>query len=134
MLTASAGWLNYVSIVLYHVRKLCERLASRDHSCLKTEVGGKLGHAPRRNFAPKMYGPMKNKQVKDNSIEETQPLGQAVSLGRWSSHSRVTTDHQSATWSARALGRGTRSKNQRHSHIRLESWNVGILCGRDVEV
>ena len=54
--------------------------------------GGKQGHALRRNFAPKMYGPMKNKTVKDNSMEESRPLGQAVSLGRLSSHSRVTTD------------------------------------------
>ena len=81
-----------------------------------------------------MYGPMKNKQVKDNSVKESQPLGQAVSFGRLSSHSRVTTDCQSATWSARALGRGARWKNQRHSPIRLGSWNVGSLCGRDVEV
>ena len=109
---ASVGRLNYVSIVLYHVGKLWERLASRDHSCLKTEVGGKLGHALHRNFAPKMYGPMKNKKVKDNSVEESRPLWQAVSLGWLSSHSRVTTDRQSATWSARALGRGACSKNQ----------------------
>ena len=63
--TASTGRLNYVSIVLYYVRKLWESLTSRDHSCLKTEVGGKQGHALRGNFAPKMYGRMKNKQVKD---------------------------------------------------------------------
>ena len=81
-----------------------------------------------------MHGPMKNKKVKDNSVGESRPLGQAVSLGRLSSHSRVTTDRQSATWSARALGRGARSKNQRHSPIRLGSWNVGSLCGRGVEV
>ena len=81
-------------------QKLWERIAPRDHSCLKTEVVGKQGHALRRNFAPKMYGPMKNKQLKDNSIEESQPLGQAVSLGRLSSHSRVITDRQPATWSA----------------------------------
>ena len=68
---------------------------------------------------------MKNKLVKDNSVEESRPLEQAVSLGWLSSHSRVTTDRQSATWSARALGRGARSKNQRHSAIRLGSWNVG---------
>ena len=134
MVTASTGRLNYISIVLYHVRKLRERLASRDHSCLKTEVGGKQGHALRKNFAPKMYGPMKNKKVKDNSMEESWPLGQAVSLGLLSNHSRVTTDRQSATWSTRALGRGARLKNQRHSPIRLGSWNVGSLCGRGVEV
>ena len=57
-----------------------------------------------------MYGPMKNKQVKDNSVEESRPVGQVVSLGRLISHSRVTTDRQSATWSARALGGGARSK------------------------
>ena len=102
---ASIGWLNYVSIVLYHIRKLRESLASRDHSCLKTEVGGKQEHALRRNFAPKMCRPMKTKQVKDNNVEESRPLGQAVSLGRLSSHSRVTTDRQSATWSARVVGR-----------------------------
>ena len=72
---------NYVSIVLYHVRKLWERLASRNHSWLKTEVGGEQGHALRRNFAPKMYGRMKNKQVQDSSVEESPPLEQAVSLG-----------------------------------------------------
>ena len=83
---------------------------SRDRSSLKTEVEGKQGHALRRNFAPKMYGPMKNKQVKDNSVEESRPLGQVVSLGRLSSHSWVTTDRQSATWSARALGREACSK------------------------
>ena len=81
-----------------------------------------------------MYGPMKNKQVKNNSVEESRPLGQAVSLGRLSSHSRVTTDHQSATWSARVLGRGARSKNQRYSPIKFGSWNVGSLCGRGVEI
>ena len=43
----------------------------RDHSCLKTEIEGEQEHALRRNFAPKMYGPMKNKQVKDNSEEES---------------------------------------------------------------
>ena len=65
---------------------------------------------------------MKNKQVKkDNSIEESQPLGQAVLHDRLSCHSRVTTDRQSATWSARALARGARLKNQRHSPIRLGS-------------
>ena len=121
MAMASAGQPNYVSIVLYHVRKLWERLASRNHSCLKTEVGSKQGHALHRNFAPKMYGPTKNKQVKDNSIEESRPLGQVVSLGRLSSHSRVTTDRQSATWSVRTLGRGACSKNQRHSPIKLGS-------------
>ena len=68
-----------------------------------------------------MYGSMKNKQVKDNSVEESQPLGQAVSLGQFSNHSRITADRQSATWSARALGRGAYSKNQQHSHIRLGS-------------
>ena len=67
-------------------------------------------------------------------MEESLPHGQAVSLGRLSSHARVTTDRQSATCSARALGRGARSKNQRHSPIRLGSWNVGSLCGRDVEI
>ena len=103
---ASVGWLNYASIVLYHVRKLWESLASRDHSCLKTEVRGKQEHALRRNFAPKMCRPMKTKQVKDNNVEESRPLGHAVLLGRLNSHSRVTTDRQSATWSARALGRG----------------------------
>ena len=72
-------------------------------------------------FAPNMYDPIKNKQVKDNSIKESRPLGQAVSLGQLCSHSRVTTDCQSATWSAQALGRGTRSKNQRHSPVRLGS-------------
>ena len=77
---------------------------------------------------------MKNKQVKDNSEEESRPLGQAVSLVRLSSHSRVTTDCQSATWSARGLARGVRSKNHRHSPIRLGSWNVGSFCGRGVEV
>ena len=77
---------------------------------------------------------MKNKKVKDNSVEKSRPFGQAVSLGRLSSHSWVTTDRQSATWSARALGRGARSKNQQHSPIRLGSWNVGSLCGRGVEV
>ena len=59
---------------------------------------------------------------------------QSVSLGRLSSHSRVTTDRQSATWSTQALGREARSKNQQHSRIRLGSWNVGSLCGRGVEV
>ena len=68
-----------------------------------------------------MYGLMKNKQVKDNSVEESRPFGQAVTLGRMNSHSRATTDRQSATWSARALGRGARLKNQRHSSIRLGS-------------
>ena len=96
--------MNYVSIVLYLVRKLWERLASRDHSYLKTEVGGKQGHALRKNFAPKMYGPMKNKQVKDNSVEESRPLGQAVSFGRLSSDSRVTADRQSETWSDLEVG------------------------------
>ena len=85
-------------------------------------------------FAPKMYGTMKNKQVKDNSVEESRPLRQAVSFGRLSSHSRVITYCQSANWSARALGRSARSKNQRHSPIRFGSWNVGNLCGRDLEV
>ena len=66
-----------------------------------------------------VQGEMKNKQVKDNSVEESRPLGQAVSLGQLSSHSRVTTDRQSVTCSARALSRGARSKNQRHSPIRL---------------
>ena len=51
-----------------------------------------------------------------------------------SGHSRVTTDRQSATWSAQALGRGALSKNQRHYPIRLGSWNVGSLCGRRVEI
>ena len=64
---------------------------------------------------------MKTKQVKDNSLEESRPLGQAVLLGRLSSHPGLTTDYQSATWSARALGRGSRSKKQRHSPVRLES-------------
>ena len=64
---------------------------------------------------------MKNKQVNDNRVEESQPFGQAVSFGRLSSHPRVTTDHQSGNWSARALGRGARSKNQQHSPIRLGS-------------
>ena len=77
---------------------------------------------------------MKNKQVKDNSIKESRPLGQAVSLGQLSSHSMVTTDCQSASWSAQALGRGARLKNQRHSPVRLGSWNVGSLCRRGVEV
>ena len=77
---------------------------------------------------------MKNKPVKDNSIEESWLLGHAVSLSRLSSHSRVTTDRQSATWSTRALGRGAHLKNQQHSPIRLTSWNVGSLCGRSVEV
>ena len=103
--TASGGRLNYVSTVLYHVRNPWERLASRDHSCLKTEIGGNQGHALRKNFAPKMHGTMKNKQVNDNSVEQSRPLGQAVSLGRLSSHFRVTTERQFATWSDRALGR-----------------------------
>ena len=90
---------------------------------LRLEVS-KQGHALRRNFAPKIYGSMKNKQVKANSVEQSLPLGQAVSLGRLSSHSRVTTDRQSATWSDQALGRGARSKNQRHSPLDLE---VGTL-------
>ena len=77
---------------------------------------------------------MKNKQVKDNSVEESRPLAQAVSLGQVSRHSRVTTDHQSTTWSARALGRGARSKIQRHSSIRFGSWNAGSVCGRGVEI
>ena len=77
---------------------------------------------------------MKNKQVKDNSVEKSQPLGQAVSLRRLSSHSRVTTNRESANWSARALGRGARLKTQRHSPIRLGNWNMGSLCGRGVEV
>ena len=81
-----------------------------------------------------MYGTIKNQKLKDNSAEESRPIGQAVSLGRLSSHFRVTTDRESATWSARALGRVARSKNQRHSPIRLESWNAGSLCGRGVEV
>ena len=81
-----------------------------------------------------MHGPMKNEQVKNNSVEESRALEQAVSLGRLNSHSRVTTDRQSATWSTRALGRGGRSKNQRHSPTRLGSWNVRSLCGRGVEV
>ena len=99
-------------------------------SCLKTEVGGKQGHALRTNVAPNTYGTMKNKQVKDNSIEESQRLGQAVSLGRLSSHSRVTTDRQSATWSAQALGRGVCLKNQQHSPIRLGSWKcLWRRCG-----
>ena len=109
---------------MYRVRKLWRILASQDHSCLKTEVGGKQGHALRRNFAPKMHGPTKNKQVQDNSVEKSRPLEQAVSLGRLSSHSRVATDRQSASWSARALGRGALSKNQRYSLIMLVSWNV----------
>ena len=77
---------------------------------------------------------MKNKQVKDNSVEESRPLVQAVSLGRLSSHSRVTTDRLSATWSAQALGRWACSKNQRHSLSRLGSGNIGSLCRRGVEV
>ena len=81
-----------------------------------------------------MYGPMKHKQVKDNSIEESRPFWQAVSIGQLSSHSRVTTDCQSPTWSTRALGRGARSKNQQYSAIRFGSWNMGSLCGRGVEV
>ena len=81
-----------------------------------------------------MYGSMKNKQVKANSVEESLPLGQAVSHGWLSSHSRVTTDYQSATWSARAFVRWARSKNQRHSPIRLISWSVGSLWGGGVEV
>ena len=83
MKTTSAGRL---SIVLYHVKKLWERLVPRDHSCLKTEVGGKQRHALHRNFAPKMYGPMKNKKVKDNSAEESRSLGQAVWLDQLRSH------------------------------------------------
>ena len=71
---------------------------------------------------------MKNKQGKDGSVEESQPLEQAFSLNRLSSHSRVTTNHQPATWSTRVLGKGAHSKNQRHSFIRLGSWNVGSLC------
>ena len=129
----SLGWsANYVSIVLFHVTKLWERLVSWEHSCLKTDVGGKQGHALHRNFAQGMYGTMKNKQVKDNNVEESRPLGQAVSLGRLSSYSRVTTDRQSATWRARALGRGDRSKNQWHSPIKLGTW--GSLCGKGEEV
>ena len=61
-------------------------------------------HALRKNFASKIYGPMKSKQVKDCSVEESRPLGQAVSLGRLNNYSRVTIDCQSATWSAQALG------------------------------
>ena len=84
-------------------------------------------------FLQKMYGLMKNIKVKDNSVEESRPLGQAVSLGRLSSHFRVTTDRQSATWSARALGRGARSKIQRHSPTRLgklERWkSLWKRCG-----
>ena len=77
-----------------------------------------------------MYGSMKNKQVKAHSVEGSRPLGQAVSLGRLSSDLRVTTDRQSATWGARALGRGARSKNQRHSPIRLGSWkSLWKRCG-----
>ena len=64
-----------------------------------------------------MYGTMENKQVKHSSVEESQPFGQAV----LSSHSRVTTDHQCATWGARALGRGACSRNQQHSPTRLGS-------------
>ena len=71
-----------------------------------------MRHALRKNVAPKMYNMIKTKQVKENSVEESRPLGQAVLLGRLSNHSRVTTDRQSATWSARALSRGARSKNQ----------------------
>ena len=81
-----------------------------------------------------MCGSMKNKQVKDDSLEESRSFGQAVSLGRLSSHSRVSSDRQTATCSARALGIGARSKNQRHSPIRLGSWNVRSLWGRSVEV
>ena len=37
-------------LVFYHIsQKLWERLWSRDHSCLKTEVWGKQGHAPGKN-------------------------------------------------------------------------------------
>ena len=89
LLLVKNSLLNYVSIVLYHVRKLWERHASRDHSCLKTEVRGKQGHALRRIFAPKMHGTMQNKEEKDNSVEESRPLGLAVSLGRLSSHCRL---------------------------------------------
>ena len=78
----------------------------------------------------RVYGPMKNKQVKDDSVEESWLLGQTVSLGQLSSHSRVTTDRQSAPWSAWALGRGRRSKNQRHSPIGLGSWkSLWKRCG-----
>ena len=56
-----------------------------------------------------MYGTMKNKQVKDNSIEKSRHLEQTFLLDRLSSHSRVATDHQSATWSAQALSRGAQS-------------------------
>ena len=81
-----------------------------------------------------MYGMMKTKEVKENSVEESRPLRQAVSHGRLSIHSRVITDRQSATWSARALGREACSNNPRRSPIRLGSWNVGSLCRRGVEV
>ena len=77
--------LNYVSVVLYHGRKLWERFASRDHSSLKNEIGGNKGMLFGKNFASKMYGTMKNKQVKDNSVEESRSFGQAVFLGRLSS-------------------------------------------------
>ena len=71
-----------------------------------------------------MCRPMKTKQVKGNNVEESRPVGQAVSLGRLSSHSRVTTDRQSATWSARALGRGLVRKI---SDIVLLDLEVGTL-------
>ena len=67
---------------------------------------------------------MKNKQVKDNSIEESRPLGQAVSLGQLSSHSKVTTDRQSATWNTRDLGRRLVRKI---SDILLLHLEVGML-------
>ena len=76
----------------------------------------------------------RNLKCKDNSVKESHCPRQAVSLGQLSNHSRVATDRQTATWSVRALGRGARPENKRHSPIRLGSWNLGSLCGRGVEV
>ena len=94
------------------------------------KVGQNWGKIP--NYSPQCStkictpGPIKNKLVKDYSVEESLPLGQVVSLGRLRSRSWVTTDRQSATWSARALGRQARSKNQRHSSIRLGTLEVFV--------
>jgi len=60
-------------------------------------------------------------------VNESLPIGQAVSLGRLSNTSRVT-------WSARALGRGTLSKNKTYFPIKHGSWNLGSICGRGTEV
>ena len=47
----------------------CGRDLRLETTHVLTEVGDKQGHALRRNFAPKMYGPMKNKVKKKTTIK-----------------------------------------------------------------